>query len=372
VCDEQGHVVRAALLAVRIGGSGWRDRRLRDAGGSAARPRHVVPDRGGDHDRGRWTAGRPRRRLPLGRLYDFFFAEPYHQFAITDPRDVLADRVLPGSGVADEPLDRTRSLGSRTSPATRASVDRAAKAKTEAIIESIDDGLVVLDRHGAVAHLNEVACAILDVDRSAALGRPFAELATSHPRYLRLRSAVAHLEDGEAMPAPVEIAMFLRGRDHFFSLRSTPLRSAEGDALGRILTLQDVTSLRDQEARREQLVATLSHELRTPLTSLRMAGDLLARSISPDGSNARPLIDAAREDVARLEDVAHRLLELSRSRATTIGLDREKIPMRLLVERGAGIFELQAREAGVSIETNWSRFPRSPATPPSSAGPSRT
>jgi signal transduction histidine kinase len=88
-----------------------------------------------------------------------------------------------------------------------------------------------------------------------------------------------------------------------------------------------------------------------------MAGDLLARSNLPDGSNARPLIDAAREDVARLEDVAHRLLELSRSRATTIGLDREKIPMRLLVERGAGIFELQAREAGVSIETNLVEVP---------------
>ena len=37
---------------------------------------------------------------------------------------------------------------------------------------------------------------------------------------------------------------------------------------GLILTLQDVTYLRDQERRRENLVATLSHELRTPITPL--------------------------------------------------------------------------------------------------------
>jgi signal transduction histidine kinase len=65
--------------------------------------------------------------------------------------------------------------------------------------------------------------------------------------------------------------MFLRGRDHFFVLRPNPLRGADGAPIGLILTLQDVTYLRDQEARREQLMATLSHELRTPLTSLRMA-----------------------------------------------------------------------------------------------------
>src|SRR5262249_57020044 len=78
--------------------------------------------------------------------------------------------------------------------------------------------------------------------------------------------------------APVEIALFLRGRDHYYILRPTPFRARDGSHAGLILVLQDVTYLRDQEARREQLMATLSHELRTPLTSLRMALELLGRA----------------------------------------------------------------------------------------------
>jgi two-component system sensor histidine kinase KdpD len=234
----------------------------------------------------------------------------------------------------------------------------AEKAKTEAVIESIDDGLVVLDPLGTVVHMNEIACAILDLERGEAIGRPFRELGTRHPHYLRLRAAVADfLAHPERVPEAVEIAMFLRGRDHFFVLRPTPLRAQGGASMGLILTLQDVTYLRDQEARREQLMATLSHELRTPLTSLRMAADLLARAELPAGSEARSLVDAAREDVARLEDVAKRLLELSRSRAMSIGLEREKISLRDLAERNARIFLLQAREAGVALETQFSDVP---------------
>jgi two-component system sensor histidine kinase KdpD len=256
------------------------------------------------------------------------------------------------------PLDQRQLIGALADQAAvaieRSRIDAvlAEKAKTEAVIESIDDGLVVLDPRGVVADINEIACAILDVERDLALGRPFRQLGTTHPHYLRLRAAVAEfLAHPERVPEAVEIAMFLRGRDHFFVLRPTRLRAADGAPIGLILALQDVTYLRDQEARREQLIATLSHELRTPLTSLRMAGELLARTSPPLPVEARSLVEAAREDVARLEDVAHRLLELSRSRAMSIALERGTVSLPGLVERMARVFALQAREQGVSLET---------------------
>jgi len=235
---------------------------------------------------------------------------------------------------------------------TRIDAVLAEKAKTEAVIESIDDGLVVLDPHGVVVHVNEIACAILDVEREAAVGRPFDHLGTSHPHYLRLRAAVAEiLAHPERAPDVLEIAIFLRGRDHFFVLRPTPLHAADGSRAGLILALQDVTYLRDQEARREQLMATLSHELRTPLTSLRMATELLAGVQPPLAGAAHALVEAAREDIGRLEDVAQRLLELSRSRAMSIALERGDVPVSELVERMARVFALQAREHGIALET---------------------
>jgi len=227
-----------------------------------------------------------------------------------------------------------------------------AQAKTEAIIESIEDGLVVVDGDGVVQHVNEVACAILGFERGDALGVPFAHLGTNHPHYLRLRAAVADfLAHPEREHAPVELALHLRGRDHYYVLRPTPLRARDGSHAGFILVLQDVTFLRDQAARREQLMATLSHELRTPLTSLRMALQLLERSDPALDTEPQRLLRAALEDVSRLEDVAQRLLDVSRSRAMSIALERQKVHLGDVISRCARIFALQARERGVVIET---------------------
>jgi two-component system sensor histidine kinase KdpD len=236
---------------------------------------------------------------------------------------------------------------------TRIDVVLDEKAKTEAVMEAIEDGLIVLDPEGIVAHVNEVACAILEVDREQVLGRRFEDLASRHPHYLRVREAVREFElHPERDRDRVEIALFLRGRDHFFVLRPTSYQTREGQPAGLILALQDVTYFRDQEARREHLVATLSHELGTPITSLRMALELLGRSSDSLDPEQRDLVVAANEDVLRLQDVSRQFLDLARSRATAIALERESIEVRTVIDRVLRIFATQAKEKNVTIDVD--------------------
>ena len=152
------------------------------------------------------------------------------------------------------------------------------KSKTEAIIESLEDGIVMLDPNGTVAHINELAAIILGVEREAALGSPFDDLDSSHPHYLRIRAALAETQ-GSADVRQVEVDLHVRGRDHTYLLKPVPLRHGDdGPSFGTILILQDITYLRDKDRARTNLVATLSHELKTPLTSLALAAELLDRS----------------------------------------------------------------------------------------------
>jgi two-component system sensor histidine kinase KdpD len=225
------------------------------------------------------------------------------------------------------------------------------KAKTEQVIEASEDGLVVLDADGGVVHVNEVACAILGVERRELVGRRFDELAVTHPHYLRLRGAVrdflAHPErEGER----IEVTLFLRGRDHYYVLRPTPFRTRGDTRPGLILSLQDITYLRDQEARREHLVATLSHELRTPLTSLRMAVELLQRRAGSLPGDSRELVDTAHEDVVRLQEVSQQFLDLARERAMAIAVERRPLDLRAVVDRAVRLFALQARDKGIALE----------------------
>src|SRR5262249_39569777 len=225
-------------------------------------------------------------------------------------------------------LDQRQLLDALAAQATLA-IERTRVDLVETVIESIEDGLVVLNREGVIVHVNDVACAILGCERDEALDRPFEALGTSHPHYVRLRAAVREfLSHPEREGEGVEVALFHRGRDHFYVLRPTPFRDRGGALAGHILVLQDLTYLRDQEARREQLMATLSHELRTPLTSLRMGVELLERAPAPLDGRRTELVASVRCDVERLEDVTQRLLEVSRWRAMAIALERQDVDLR--------------------------------------------
>ena len=274
-------------------------------------------------------------------VYDVFFTSPHYSLVIANPEDVVSLAMfLVVAAIGSTLAARARDLAAV----------RGEQRRIEAIIESIDDGLVVLDGTGTILHVNEVACAILGIERAAAHGRRYDALGTSHSHYLRLREAIRDLlQHPDRPPQPVELASFLRGRDHFYLLQHAPLRTPDAAPGGLILVLQDVTHLRDQAARREELMATLSHELRTPLTSLRMAGELLARAQPPLAADAAAVVATVREDVTRLEDLAERLLDLSRSRATAIALDRQPVVVRDVLERIRRLFALQAQEHGVDL-----------------------
>ena len=253
----------------------------------------------------------------------------------------------------EQVADEYRKMAKRLEAFEQLNVDAVLdeKAKTEAVIESIDDGLIVLDPAGHVLHMNEVARAILGLDRVEVPGAPFDRLGSDHPHYLRLREVVRELlAHPDREPERVELALFLRGRDHHYVLRPTALRARDQARAGLIVALQDVTYLRDQEARFEQLVATLSHELGSPLTSLRMAVELLGRD-GGLGAGPRALVGAAHEDVERLQDLAQRLLDLSRARATSIPIERRNVDLRDVIPRTLKLFVLQAREKGVALES---------------------
>jgi two-component system, OmpR family, sensor histidine kinase KdpD len=250
------------------------------------------------------------------------------------------------SGLGHDQRQLLEALGGQAALA----IERSRVDVVEAIIESIEDGLIVLDREGVIVHLNDVAGAILGCARTEALGHPFAGLDTNQPRYVRLRTAVRDfLEHPEREGQRTEVALWHHGRDRIYVLRPTPFRDRSGGHAGHILVLQDVTHLRDQEARREQLIATLSHELRTPLASQRLAVELLERSLAPLAGRRGELVVAVKRDVERLEDVAQRLLEVSRGQAMTKACEPQIVDLRAVVAGVEEAFGLQAAERGISF-----------------------
>ncbi|HTN70790.1 MAG TPA: ATP-binding protein [Methylomirabilota bacterium] len=223
------------------------------------------------------------------------------------------------------------------------------KSKTEAIIESIEDGIVLIDPQGIVTHINEVAGIIIGIEREEALGSPFDDLNSNHPHYLRVRDA---LRSAAATPGDyprIEVDLHVRGRDHTYVLKAVPLRQSDGQALGTILILQNITYLRDQDRARVNLVATLSHELKTPLTSLALSAGLLERSKDKLEPKEQELLASVSEDIGRIRRLADDLLDLARGSSRTITIRNQEIDLCQLVRLVSKTFRLQADQKQVTL-----------------------
>jgi NtrC-family two-component system sensor histidine kinase KinB len=223
------------------------------------------------------------------------------------------------------------------------------KSKTEAIIESIEDGIVLIDPQGIVTHINEIAGIILSVGREEALGSPFDDLNSNHPHYLRVRDALRTLAKTPPDSQRIEVDLHVRGRDHTYVLKPVPLRQSDGQSLGTIIILQNITYLRDKDRARVNLVATLSHELRTPLTSLALSTGLLERSKEALEPKAQELLATVGEDVGRIRRLADDLLDLARGSSRMITIRDIEIDLCQLVRLVSKTFRLQADQKQVTL-----------------------
>src|SRR5262249_33127101 len=103
----------------------------------------------------------------------------------------------PASRLSEQPLAELQTVAAefnrmaeRLEQFDKINVDRLIyeKGKTEAIIESLEDGIILIDADGIVTHMNEIAGIILGIEREEALGSPFDDLNSNSPHYVRVRS----------------------------------------------------------------------------------------------------------------------------------------------------------------------------------------
>jgi NtrC-family two-component system sensor histidine kinase KinB len=231
------------------------------------------------------------------------------------------------------------------------------KRKTEAIIESLEDGVVLIDSAGIVTHINEIAALIMDIEPTEALGSPFDDLSSNSPHYRRVRDALRGLRRAAPDGPRTEVQLHVRGRDHSYVLKPIPLHRTEGTAFGTLLILQDVTYLRDHDRARSNLVETLSHELRTPLTSLALSAQLLQREEASLDPKQRELLRTILEECARMKQLTDSLLNLARGELASISLERERIDLARVAEEVAGRFRLQAEDRHVALERKIAQVP---------------
>jgi two-component system, NtrC family, sensor histidine kinase KinB len=226
-----------------------------------------------------------------------------------------------------------------------------ARRKSEAVLSSIDDGIILIDRDLRVDEVNPAALQLLRRPPAAAHGGPSLELFLPVPEVLE---AVTTAFGGNAVHLSADEQRIFEvpggGTPRFCQYSVDLIHRSEQQPGGAVLVLRDVTRLKEVERLKTEFVMAASHELRTPLTSIGMSIELLAenlaRMVSPKD---RALIDTAREEIARLSTLVEDLLDLAKIESGRIEMQFEPTRLPLLFERISSIFSSQCSEKGVQI-----------------------
>jgi PAS domain S-box-containing protein len=168
------------------------------------------------------------------------------------------------------------------------------RARASRVLETIADGVVLLDEDERVLLWNDAAEAITRLAARDVLGRPAAEVL---PGYTENVASVAI--DGRPSTVPVDFG----DRELWLSFSAVKFDG------GTVYAFRDLTEERGLERMRSDFVATVSHELRTPLAAIYGAAVTLRRTdLDLDVEVRERLLEVVAEESDRLAQIVNDVL----------------------------------------------------------------
>ncbi len=243
------------------------------------------------------------------------------------------------------------------------------KQKSEAIIESIDDPLLLFDAGGRLVHLNRAADDLTGLRSAQALGQPLRTL-FREPHVFedveraleRAAKSLAHPMEVDALIPPPIVSIPSRGSLRHYRIRVARILASErgteaGEArepiAGILVLFTDITHFKELDQMKSDFIAKVSHEFRTPLTSMTMSLDILGDELVGSlNDEQHEVISASKVDARRLAKLIRDLLTLSRlesiseSRAV-----EEQTNVREATEELLRSMRPQYQERGIRLES---------------------
>ncbi len=256
-------------------------------------------------------------------------------------RYLLGDLSRPAPDYGDDDLgsvaramdQAVQELGRRVDGLTR---DRA---RMEAILSSMIEGVLVVDEQGRLQLVNEAARRILKLEKES-LNRSYVE-AIRHPGIVEHIGRALAGDDTEGLELSVT-----RDTTRTLVARVTPVVAA---GRGAVLVMHDITELRKADLVRRDFVANVSHELRTPLTAIKGYAEALLDD-ADDAEAREKFLDIIHRHATRMERLVKDLLRLARLDAGQEGVELVPCDVDGLLKGIVNDFEPIAAQKQQSID----------------------
>ncbi|MBZ8182415.1 HAMP domain-containing sensor histidine kinase [Oscillatoria salina] len=224
------------------------------------------------------------------------------------------------------------------------------KQRSEAIIQSITDGLVVVNADLEITAINPIAASILGVSPQRALNHHFLAVFNHQELYEKIQTTAQNYHPLPETDEDSILTIVQNQETKYYQFSITPVITENKQIWGVILLLQDITKLKELDQLKSDFVATASHELRTPLTGISMSVNLLLETIPEKLSEPeKELLEAASADVERLRILVNDLLDLSKIESGRIEMELGTVEASFLLKKAISLLRIQAQEKEIQL-----------------------
>lgn len=221
----------------------------------------------------------------------------------------------------------------------------AEKSKMETMLESMSDGVIMIDDKGELLVINPAARNMLGV---ASIDQPKIIEELELPRFLEMnldRTGMSHLAEDEEQIKEIVIT-----EPHKTILQASisPVKNIDGQELGIVTVLRDVTREKEIDRMKSDFISIVSHELRAPLANIKNAVSIveIAGEVNED---QQEFLSMAMEDIDRLSRLISQLLDISRIESGRMELDFESINVGSVAAASITSLERRADEKNIAI-----------------------
>lgn len=230
---------------------------------------------------------------------------------------------------------------------------RDERQKSDIILNSINDGVVLIDSEQTIQLFNPAAAELSGWPANEAIGinayqvvklvndKGETQDATEHPILLALQHKKP-LRDNDAM-------LLSRSEKQIpLAISVSPLINQKGEAYGAVAIFRDVTQERLEEKQRAEFISTASHEMRTPVAAIEGYLQLaLNEKVSKIDPKARDFLNKALESTHHLGQLFQDLLTSAKAEDGRIASHPVVVELGEYIEQLAESFKFSAEKKGL-------------------------
>jgi NtrC-family two-component system sensor histidine kinase KinB len=191
-----------------------------------------------------------------------------------------------------------------------------ARNRSASIVNTLDEGILVLDESRRILLANPVMCELLGLPADRLVGRSSSIVRLENDLFQTLLKPLDAPQREQAAAEMPVLSIAYRGEEAYYRLAVQDLVSFneatdKTEFVGQILTLRNVSDFKKLDQVKSNFLATVSHELKTPLSSINLSLKVLQKENLPPAERQDITVGIQRE-TQRLQRLVSELLDVSR------------------------------------------------------------